>query len=369
MIPPPSGEIPRPPSSSGEFVVPHVPSPEPSPPPPEAVKPSASAAWFDAALPPPPAPPGAPPGAAGGEGVFGGGAAAGQQGEAQNRSVLLTVEPKPAAPAPERGGPSPTATGANRSVPSLAPMHEIQKPRRQLLYALAGVGAIVIGVVAAILVINASGGADSGTAHASVEEPVSVGVRFSDPLVLPMGNAPEEESPDPQEPPASEPEEDDTSSNGRSGKRTVASGTHEKGEQLTAAERRMLEKAREMGSDSSSINDRKNSNHEGSGSASHGQPLSSDAIRSTISQNRTSIQRCYEREMRGSAASGDLRVVLRITVQPSGVVSSSRVTTSRVSGTALASCMESASRRWRFPSATASSTFDAPFVLTPGTGR
>lgn len=257
-------------------------------------------------------------------------------------------------------------------VPALAPMHEINKGRRQLAYIIAGIGAIIIGVIGAIILIQTGSGGETGTAHASGDQPSRVGVRLGgDPLVLPMGNTPEEETPEDRGGDEVE-DEGDQGANGSKVENRGGIGSRGKNgkvKRLTEAERRMLEKAKAMGSDGTSPVNRKNGDSAGSGSSKRGQSLASDQIRNTISRNRTSIQRCYEREMRGSSSAGDLRVVLRITVQPSGVVSSSRVTTSRIRGTALATCMESASRRWRFPSATASSTFDAPFVLTPGRGR
>lgn len=368
----PPSEIPRPPSS-GEFVVPQIPREPP-------VEPAAPSWPLSDVPPPPPQPSGAAR-----EGPSMAQPIASPEPLIEDEETVrepspAMSEPVAAASPPISRGPEPMdAAGAlfmaepsdDSAVPALAPMHEINKGRRQLAYIIAGVGAIIIGIIGAIILIQTGGGGEPRAAHASPEQPSRVGVRLGgDPLVLPMGNSPEEDDTSDESETVEVEDENIESVNGTKAGKRIGVGSREKnGERLTEAERRMLEKAKAMGSDGTSPVNRKNGNSAGRGSSKQGQSLNSDQIRSTISQNRTSIQRCYEREMRGSSSAGDLRVVLRITVQPSGVVSSSRVTTSRIRGTALATCMEGASRRWRFPSATASSTFDAPFVLTPGRGR
>jgi hypothetical protein len=241
-------------------------------------------------------------------------------------------------------------------------------------------------VVGAILLIHSGNQSEAATLDQTVNVGPNTGMPslVSGSLEIPMGSSREPSTPDEEPPDAGVASSSTPSSPTGVSKNGVASAggssvdrpekaapppVQAKTSNLTEEQRQMLEKAKSLGADSSTPVNRTREGQNGSGSAKQGQPLSSDQIRDTISKNRTSIQRCYEQEMRGASGSGDLRVELRITVQPSGIVSNIQVSPSNVRGTKLASCMMSSARRWRFPSATAPSTFDAPFVLTPGRGR
>lgn len=280
-------------------------------------------------------------------------------------------------------------TPSSPASPSVVPdIDAIQKPKRNLFIFLAGIAAILLGVVGAIVLIQMShqseGSAAQQNTRASSNEPVKAGMPplVNNSLEIPMGGASNELDPeDPEDAPDAGTTDVETpppavskgGSNAGGSNPTTPRGpakngntsTPEKSDNLTAAQRRMLEQAKSLGVDSSTPIDR-DRDEQGGSTAKRGRPLSSDQIRNTISKNRSSIQRCYEREMRGASGSGDLRVELRITVQPSGIVSNVQVSPSRVRGTKLATCMMSSARRWRFPNASAPSTFDAPFVLTPG---
>ena len=193
-------------------------------------------------------------------------------------------------------------------------------------------------------------------------------------LVLPMGNL-DNDAPTTPTPAASDAGVDALVAHVKGPRRngTKSPSRHSSGDSppttnktkvLTAKQRQLLAQAKNMGDDTVAPLKRPDRS-ETKAAATRRQPLNGDEIRSTVGKNRTSIQRCYEREMRG-AGGNDLRVELRITVQPSGVVSGVRVSPGNIRGTKLGTCVQNAARRWRFPTASAPSTFDVPFVLTPG---
>lgn len=67
-----------------------------------------------------------------------------------------------------------------------------------------------------------------------------------------------------------------------------------------------------------------------------------------VSLNRGAVTRCYERSLRaGEQLSGKLEV--KITVQPTGVVSDTEVTSKSHAASELARCVQTTIGRWRFP--------------------
>lgn len=265
-------------------------------------------------------------------------------------------------------------------------VEKITQPRRQMFLALAGVGAIFIGVVTAIIFIRFGSQPEASTPEQNQQLASSRPSKTPTPLPnnsleLPMGNVSNDDDEEENVEEATNVDEEGeeqasvtrrssaVARGGRQGQTQASSDSSDsspeppsKSNDLTAAQRRMLKQAQSFDDVSSPLN--RSRSESKNTSTKRSVPLSSTQIRSTVNQNRSAIQRCYEREMRGASGGTDLRVELRITVQPSGVVAGVRISPSQVRGTSLGSCMESAARRWRFPSATATSTFDVPFVLT-----
>jgi predicted Zn finger-like uncharacterized protein len=246
-----------------------------------------------------------------------------------------------------------------------------KRGQRSLVWVVAGIGAVTLGVVGALLFLqsgnNQSQAATSEAAAAPAQEPAKAGVvgGASDRLEFPAANAEQD-----GEGTVEEEEGTEAVTQGGSKRRAKRSrrtkATKEPTQQnLSAEDQRQLALAKSM-SESLAPAATPRKGRGSSSAARGGRPLSGEQIRSTIGRNRASIQRCYEREMRRTSRSGDLRVVIRLTVQPSGIVSSARVSPSQVRGSSLGTCIMGAARRWRFPSATASSTVEAPFVLTSG---
>ena len=79
-----------------------------------------------------------------------------------------------------------------------------------------------------------------------------------------------------------------------------------------------------------------------------GQRLDQEVIRSVVNARKSSVQICYQREMKRNAnLSGKMEFL--VTVQPTGIVSKSEVETAKFRGTALAECIREKIEGWRFP--------------------
>ena len=253
------------------------------------------------------------------------------------------------------------------------------KSRRQMALVLAAIAAILIGVGITIAMIrmggNQSEAATPRQPRVARSEPLETANFNPGSLEIPLGTGsgdggtPEDE---PEEIVDADPNAvmHFNTGNGSRTNKNSDNNNNDKGNTLSAEERAALAKAAELGMDHSSpILSKKGGNGAGE-IVKRGQPLSSEEIRSTIGKNRNTIVRCYEREMRGRGTGGtDLRVVVRLTVRPSGLVSKVTVSPANIRGTGLGKCIEGSVRRWRFPVASADSTVEAPFLLTPGRGR
>ena len=249
----------------------------------------------------------------------------------------------------------------------VAAVRASRKSNRGVVIVIAGVLAVLLGIGATITIIKSGGG---GSAAAEPRVPQAVRPEPLQPVVssleIPLGSGAGDAGPATDEPTLVSP---DATSYMDFGGALTKGGNGVKVDQLSEADRIALAKAAEMGNDTSSPLAVKREGNGGASTAPRGQPLSEDAIRNTISKNRTSIQRCYEREMRGRQGGSDLRVVVRVTVRPSGAVGAAQVSPPDIRGTGLGTCIESAVRRWQFPIASAESTVEAPFLLTPGQGQ
>lgn len=103
---------------------------------------------------------------------------------------------------------------------------------------------------------------------------------------------------------------------------------------------------------------------DGSGSASG---LTSTQMNRVVSKNRSSLQFCYERELkRGTASSfNDIKVTFHVNVGTSGTVTGARISGAGAALPGLNKCLNDAVRRWIFPPASQSSSVQFPIVFTP----
>jgi predicted Zn finger-like uncharacterized protein len=95
--------------------------------------------------------------------------------------------------------------------------------------------------------------------------------------------------------------------------------------------------------------------------------LTADQVRAVVARERSSVQSCYERAMRGRTQAADVRVTVVATVGSSGVVTS--VSVRGGSDPTMTQCIQGAVRRWRFPAAAGSSQPEIPFLFTAHSSR
>ena len=106
--------------------------------------------------------------------------------------------------------------------------------------------------------------------------------------------------------------------------------------------------------------------------SSSGRGLSEYQIRRVVTKNKSTIQRCYEKELRRTGGHlEEIKVNISFTVLPSGRVKSPRI--SIISGNVssvirdnLVRCIKVTLRRWVFPQASGETKVNFPVVLTPG---
>ena len=98
-----------------------------------------------------------------------------------------------------------------------------------------------------------------------------------------------------------------------------------------------------------------------------GAGLSSAQLNKVVSSNRSSLQSCYERELKKGMAStvGDTKVTFHVTVGKSGTVTSVRLSGAGAQLPGLKTCLTQAVKRWVFPSASKPSPVQFPIVFTP----
>jgi hypothetical protein len=273
--------------------------------------------------------------------------------------------------------------GVSRATPPPSRLSDIPegKPagssKRQIVIVLVGLLAILagVGVTLVILQSGGNGSADAAPRRTHVNtnqplEPAGFNTGLGDSLDIPLtsnrvdAGSPIEETPDAQVE-SSGPAKVTPAVNGSRDK-SQGPAQPAKGNELTAAEREALAKAAAMSDESTPLVGAGRTENGTSEIAKRGQPLSGEQIRSAVAKNRSTIQRCYERDLRGARGGGDLRVMIRVTIRPTGTVSNVRITPDNLRGSALGQCIDASVRRWRFPNATADTIVEVPFLLTPG---
>jgi TonB family protein len=92
---------------------------------------------------------------------------------------------------------------------------------------------------------------------------------------------------------------------------------------------------------------------------------SREEIREVVTQGSAPIRLCYEREILGSAAPVEGRLLLRWTIDPSGRVAKLTVVKDTVGSHSLAQCVLTRVRKWRFPPCTQECVVVYPFDFYP----
>ena len=95
------------------------------------------------------------------------------------------------------------------------------------------------------------------------------------------------------------------------------------------------------------------------------EPLTAEVIEGTIQRQLPRVRACYERELKGDTTLAG-RMVLAMSVQPSGTVSSAQVTTDEVGDDELTSCVTRAVRTFQFPQGTESVAVEYPVHFKAG---
>lgn len=145
--------------------------------------------------------------------------------------------------------------------------------------------------------------------------------------------------------------------------RTGAAGSSKghSGKQLTAAQRKMLERFSGEGAAPTNI---ETGSLGGSSHGSSGPGLNARQLTSVVGKNRPELQRCYETAIRGIGDPPTVRMDVDVTVGMSGTVTRVRARGTDVGN--LANCIERSVRRWRFPSSGNETQTSFPVVFQPG---
>lgn len=109
--------------------------------------------------------------------------------------------------------------------------------------------------------------------------------------------------------------------------------------------------------------DRANSARAGSGNNG----LSARQVSEVVSKNRSTLQVCYERELKKGAAPAwsDVKVTFHANVGTSGTVTGVRMSGSGSQLPGLQKCLGSVVKKWIFPASSAGSSVEFPIVFTP----
>ncbi|MDH5493825.1 MAG: AgmX/PglI C-terminal domain-containing protein, partial [Myxococcales bacterium] len=91
-------------------------------------------------------------------------------------------------------------------------------------------------------------------------------------------------------------------------------------------------------------------------------PLEGGDVRRVVSENRVSLQRCYNRAIRGLPQPPDARMDIEVRVGASGVVTNVNVEGEDFGG--LVGCLRTTVRRWRFPASADGGETRFPVVFT-----
>ncbi len=130
---------------------------------------------------------------------------------------------------------------------------------------------------------------------------------------------------------------------------------------LTAEQQALIERMGGSGSAGANIN----TDEVGNASMMNNRPqLTENQLRSTVNNNRRSLQRCYELAIRGAGEPPTIRLDVQVTIAESGRVT--RVSASGRDFGGMKACVESNVRRWRFPASGGATATAFPVVFQPG---
>jgi len=177
-----------------------------------------------------------------------------------------------------------------------------------------------------------------------------------------------EEQPLGQEP---EPEEGDpgAEAGSASGPRSPRQGTAPATQMttsmnLSAEDRALMERFGQQAGTATAANIRVGSEPAAGAAGATGVGLNARQLGDTVGRNRPSLRRCYETAVRGMGDPPTVRMDVDVTVGSTGVVTRVHVRGSDLGS--LATCVESAVRRWRFPASGNSTQTSFPVVFQPG---
>jgi len=158
---------------------------------------------------------------------------------------------------------------------------------------------------------------------------------------------------------------------GKKGGRIGKAKTESEPDSAEEKKRRLLEQlgASTPGAQTSLVGGSSERNGSGSSGAvgATGQGLSDRDFSTVVGKNKGSLQICYEQSMKkGEAPSDrDLKVLVDLTVGGTGMVKRVSVGGPGAKYPGLKGCIESAAKKWLFPSSSAESTAEFPFLFTP----
>ncbi|NIQ58732.1 MAG: AgmX/PglI C-terminal domain-containing protein [Gemmatimonadetes bacterium] len=92
--------------------------------------------------------------------------------------------------------------------------------------------------------------------------------------------------------------------------------------------------------------------------------LTENQLRTTVNNNRRSLQRCYELAIRGAGEPPTIRLDVQVRIAQSGRVTRANATGRDFGG--MKACVESNVRRWRFPASGGATATQFPVVFQPG---
>jgi predicted Zn finger-like uncharacterized protein len=162
-----------------------------------------------------------------------------------------------------------------------------------------------------------------------------------------------------------ETEEEGTTSTGGGGMRRASmsssSGSTTAMRELTAEQQALIDRMGGAGSAGANIN----TDELGSSSMMNNRPqLTENQLRTTVNNNRRSLQRCYELAIRGAGEPPTIRLDVQVTIAESGRVTRVSATGRDFGG--MKACVTSNVRRWRFPASGGSTATQFPVVFQPG---
>jgi hypothetical protein len=158
-------------------------------------------------------------------------------------------------------------------------------------------------------------------------------------------------------------EETTTGTRGAGMRRSTSMGTGSTTamRELTAEQQALIDRMGGAGSAGGNIN----TDELGSSSMMNTRPqLTENQLRTTVNNNRRSLQRCYELAIRGAGEPPTIRLDVQVTIAESGRVTRVNATGRDFGG--MKACVQSNVRRWRFPASGGTTQTQFPVVFQPG---